>query len=172
MPKTPINYGGRRIGYTDLLRVINAERQGIKIDLHPPKKEEWTNAMQVELIEQRRLARVAQSQRNALLSAQQSRRLFRSHGRNFKSSTGIASDPMSESLRWVKETGGTEPYFKEQLRQQTVGRSNVLYLPRSKARIQLQDYSVTTQGMENVQVFKSENTLTSCKIPNFLQSQT
>jgi len=99
------------------LKVINAERQGIKLDLHPPKKEEWTNAMQVELIEQRRLTRVAQSQRNALLSAQQSRRLFRSHGRNFKSSTGITSDPMSESLRWVKETGGTEPYFKEQLRQ-------------------------------------------------------
>ena len=48
----------------------------------------------------------------------------------------------------------------------------MLYLPQNRARIQLQDYSVTTQGIENVQVFKSENTLTSCKIPNFLQSQT
>ena len=31
---------------------------------------------------------------------------------------------------------------------------------------------MTTQGIENKQVFKSENTLTGCKIPAFLQSET
>ena len=44
-------------------------------------------------------------------------------------------------------------------------------MPKTRARIQLHDYSVTTQGIENIQVFKSENTLTGCKIPNFIQSR-
>ena len=59
--RTPINYGGRRIGYQDLLNVIQAEKRGVKIDLHPKPVEDWTLQQQLDLVESRRKNRLANS---------------------------------------------------------------------------------------------------------------
>lgn len=56
--KSTIKLGGKHIGYADLLQVIQAEKQGHKIDLNKEPVSDWTHMKQLEIIEQRRLKRV------------------------------------------------------------------------------------------------------------------
>ena len=49
-----------------------------------------------------------------------------------------------------KSAGGPTNYFYSKKPDPAVSKTGVLFLPRTQARFSLQDYSITTQGIQQI----------------------